>query len=53
MKLRHSTKEDFTTIAYGTGADTVSPDISDLPGSLNVVETFSCSNMVSIDCYSW
>ena len=45
-------QEDFTTIAYGTGADIVNPDISDLPGSLNVVETFSCSNMVSIDCYS-
>jgi hypothetical protein len=45
-------QEDFTTVAYGTGADIVTPDISDLPGSLNVLETFSCSNMVSIDCYS-
>jgi hypothetical protein len=45
-------QEDFTTVAYGTGADVVTPDISDLPGSLNVLETFSCSNMVSIDCYS-
>ena len=45
-------QEDFSTIAYGTGSDVVTPDTSDIPGNLNVLETFSCSNMVSIDCYS-
>lgn len=45
-------QEDFTTIAYGTGSDVVTPDINDLPGSLNVLETFSCPNMVSVSCYS-
>ena len=45
-------QEDFTTVAYGTGADIVTSDITDLTGALNVLETFSCTNMVSIDCYS-
>jgi hypothetical protein len=45
-------QEDFTTVAYGTGADIVTSDITDLTGAVNVLETFSCTNMVSIDCYS-
>lgn len=33
------------------GASQVSPDISGLPNSLKVLESFSCENMVGLGCY--
>lgn len=42
----------LTTQQYGTGASIVTPDDEDLPAQLNVTETFNCTNMVSLYCYS-
>jgi hypothetical protein len=42
----------LTTQQYGIGASIVTPDNEDLPAQLNVVETFNCTNMVSLYCYS-
>ena len=42
----------MTTQQDGTGASIVTPDDEDLPAQLNVTETFNCTNMVSLYCYS-
>jgi len=44
--------QDLVTTTYGAGADIVGNDIEDLPDALNVLDTFSCANMVSLSCYS-
>ena len=44
--------ESIATTTYGSGASIVGNDIEDLPNALNITETFSCENMVSLDCYS-
>ena len=40
-----------STTPYGGGANQVSPDIGGLPGSIGVLESFSCEKMVSLKCY--
>jgi len=42
---------NITTTSYTTGAEQVTPDISGLPNSLRVLESFNCENMVGLDCY--
>ena len=44
--------EDFDTVSYSGGFESTPPDIEDLPASTNVLETFDCANMVSLQCYS-
>jgi hypothetical protein len=44
--------QDLVTTTYGAGANIVGNDIEDLPDALNVLDTFSCANMVSLNCYS-
>lgn len=44
--------QNLVTTTYGAGATIVGNDIEDLPDSLNVLNTFSCPNMVSLECYS-
>jgi hypothetical protein len=45
--------EDFTSVRFGLGADTYSPDINDQVASNNVLVTLSdCKNIQSLDCYS-
>jgi hypothetical protein len=52
MYLLDTGGQSIVTSAYGSGASIVGNDIEDLPNALNVTETFSCENMVSLDCYS-
>jgi hypothetical protein len=43
----------FTSSAFSTGADQVTPDIAGQVASLNVIDTLNtCSKMVGLDCYS-
>jgi hypothetical protein len=42
---------NITSTSYTTGAEQVTPDISGLPNSLKVLESFNCENMVGLDCY--
>ena len=51
MYIIDSTGEDLVTTSYGAGATIVGNDIEDLPDAQNVIDTFSCANMVSLDCY--
>ena len=44
--------ENLVTTSYGAGATITGNDIEDLPDSLNVLDTFSCPNMVALTCYS-
>ena len=44
--------QNLVTTTYGAGATIVGNDIEDLPNALNVLDTFSCPNMVSLECYS-
>lgn len=34
-----------------TGAEQVQPDIEGMPGSISVLKSFDCANMVSLNCY--
>ena len=52
MYLLDTGGQSIVTSAYGSGASLVGNDIEDLPNALNVADTFSCQNMVSMDCYS-
>lgn len=52
MYILETGGENIATTSYGSGANIVGNDIEDLPDALNVTETFSCQNMVSLDCYS-
>lgn len=52
MYILETGGEGIVTTTFGSGANIVGNDIEDLPGALNVTETFSCENMVSLDCYS-
>ena len=43
----------FSSTAFSTGADQVTPDIEGQVASLNVIDTLNtCSKMVGLDCYS-
>jgi hypothetical protein len=44
--------ENLVTTSYGAGATITGNDIEDLPDALNVLDTFSCPNMVALTCYS-
>jgi hypothetical protein len=52
MYLLDTGGEGIVTTTYGSGASIVGNDIEDLPNALNITETFSCENMVSLNCYS-
>jgi hypothetical protein len=52
MYILDTAGENIVTTSYGAGATIVGNDIEDLPDALNVADTFSCANMVSLDCYS-
>jgi len=43
--------EDITSDAFTTGSDIVTADISGLPNSVTVFDSFSCENMVGLTCY--
>lgn len=42
---------DIVTTTYTTGAEQVTPVIEGLPNSFKVLDSFSCENMVGLDCY--
>jgi hypothetical protein len=44
--------DSLVTQGYGAGGDIVPADISGLTASENVFNTFECTNMVSLNCYS-
>ena len=52
MYIIESGGQDLITTTYGAGATIVGNDIEDLPDSLDVLDTFSCASMVSLDCYT-
>lgn len=43
--------EPLDLASYTTGAEIPTEDIDGLPNDLSVISTFSCENMVGLDCY--
>jgi hypothetical protein len=44
--------DDFTNELIGSGAQTISPDIEEQLGGANTLESFNCTKMVGLSCYS-
>jgi len=43
--------EDISSVAFQTGAQTVTADLTGLPNSIKVLESFDCEKMVGLGCY--
>ena len=52
MYVINTDTQDFSTVSFSQGFESQQPDILDLPGTPNVLETFNCGTMVSLECYS-
>jgi hypothetical protein len=49
--LINEDSKNITTSSNTFGASQVTPDLGDLPGVTNVLESFNCENMVALGCY--
>ena len=49
--LINTDSEDITTSSNTFGASQVPPELGDLPGVVNVLESFTCESMVGLGCY--
>jgi hypothetical protein len=49
--LINTESDDITSVAFSTGAQTVTADLEGLPNSFKVLDSFNCESMVGLDCY--
>ena len=49
--LINTESEDISTSSNTFGASQVTPELGDLPGVTNVLESFNCESMVGLGCY--
>ena len=49
--LINTDSEDISSVAFQTGAQTVTADLTGLPNSIKVLESFDCEAMVGLGCY--
>ena len=49
--LINTDSDDITSVGFTTGAQTVTADLTGLPNSTKVLESFDCEAMVGLGCY--